>query len=107
VRPPSGDKLHRCLVVIAEDDPVAPPEAVARALDVLGIPRAHVRRLVGSGHFPQGEQRQNPGWTQRNVNDLVNCIGSMLRASSEGTPMPTEVASTIDGSSERTVTQKS
>jgi pimeloyl-ACP methyl ester carboxylesterase len=99
-RPPEGEKLQRCLVVVAEDDPVAPPEMIEHALDALKIPRTHVRRLTGSGHFPQGEQKDHPGWTNRNVVDLVNCIGSMLRASSEGTPMPTQVASTMMGSTE-------
>jgi hypothetical protein len=99
-RPPASGQLSRCLVVIAEDDPVAPPDEVARALAQLGIPPTHVRRLVGSGHFPQAGRRAHPGWTQRNLSDLVSCIGSMLRASSEGTPLPTEVASTLVGSTD-------
>jgi len=36
-----------------------------------------------------------------NVADLVSCAGSMLRASSEGTPSPTQVASTMMGSDEQ------
>jgi serine/threonine-protein kinase len=96
--PAAGDQLQRCLVAIADVDPVAPAEILEPALDALGFPRTHVRRLVATGgHFPHGEQDAHPEWTLRNVADLTACINAMLRASSEGTPMPTEVASTIHG----------
>jgi serine/threonine-protein kinase len=96
--PAAGDQLQRCLVAISDSDPVAPARILEPALDALGFPRTHVRRLVATGgHFPHAEQSDHPEWTLRNVADLTACIGDMLRASSEGTPMPTEVASTIHG----------
>jgi len=96
--PAAGDQLQRCLVAISDSDPVAPARILEPALDALGFPRTHVRHLVATGgHFPHAEQSDHPEWTLRNVADLTACIGAMLRASSEGTPMPTEVASTIHG----------
>jgi hypothetical protein len=96
--PAAGDQLQRCLVAIADVDPVAPAEILLPALDALGFPRTHIRHLVATGgHFPHAEQDAHPEWTLRNVADLTACINAMLRASSEGTPMPTEVASTIHG----------
>jgi hypothetical protein len=99
--PATGDQLQRCMVLIGDNDPVAPARILEPALDALGFPRTHVRRLAATGgHFPHAEQEQHPEWTLRNVADLTAWIGAMLRASSEGTPMPTEVASTIIGSSD-------
>jgi serine/threonine protein kinase len=99
--PAKGDQLHRCMVLLGENDPVAPARILEPALDELGFPRTHIRRLTTTGgHFPHAEQRMHPEWTMRNVADLVACIGAMLRASSEGTPHPTEVASTMIGSSD-------
>jgi len=99
--PAQGDQLQRCMVVIADHDPVAPARILVPALDALGFPRTHIRHIVATGgHFPHGEQSDHPEWTLRNVADLAGCVGSMLRASSEGTPMPTEVASTIIGSTD-------
>jgi len=96
--PAVGDQLQRCLVAIGDMDPVAPAKILEPALDAMGFPRTHVRRLVATGgHMPHAEQDDHPEWTLRNVADLTACIGAMLRASSEGTPMPTEVASTIHG----------
>ena len=100
-RPAAGDQLQRCLVVIADDDPVAPARILGPALDALGFPRTHVRRLVSAGgHFPHAQQADHPEWTLRNIADLAACVGAMLRASSEGTPLPTVVASTIIGSTD-------
>jgi len=97
--PAAGDRLQRCMVLIAEHDPVAPAKIMEPALDALGFPRTHIRRLVTTGgHFPHAEQSMHPEWTLRNVADLTAAIGAMLRASSEGTPMATEVASTVGGS---------
>jgi hypothetical protein len=96
--PAKGDQLQRCLVAIGDMDPVAPAKILQPALDAMGFPRTHVRHLVATGgHMPYAEQDDHPEWTMRNVADLTACIGAMLRASSEGTPMPTEVASTIHG----------
>jgi hypothetical protein len=95
--PAKGDQLQRCLVLIGENDPVAPARILEPALDQLGFPRTHIRRLASTGgHFPHAEQTMHPEWTLRNVADLTASIGAMLRASSEGTPHPTEVASTLD-----------
>src|SRR5262249_30455178 len=50
--PAAGDQLQRCMAVIADDDPVAPARILEPALDALGFPRTHVRRLVATGgHF--------------------------------------------------------
>jgi len=99
--PAKGDELQRCMVLIGDNDPVAPARILEPALDALGFPRTHVRRLTTTGgHFPHAEQTLHPEWTMRNVADLTACIGAMLRASSEGSPMPTVVASTIIGSSD-------
>jgi hypothetical protein len=99
--PAKGDQLQRCMVLIGENDPVAPARILEPALDALGFPRTHVRRLATTGgHFPHAEQTMHPEWTMRNVADLTVWISAMLRASSEGTPMPTEVASTLIGSSD-------
>jgi hypothetical protein len=99
--PATGDQLQRCMVLIGDNDPVAPARILEPALDALGFPRTHVRRLATTGgHFPHAEQALHPEWTMRNVADLTACIGAMLRASSEGSPMPTVVASTLIGSSE-------
>ena len=94
--PARGDQLQRCMVVIADDDPVAPARILMPALDELGFPRTHVRRLVATGgHFPHAEQLDRPKWTLRNVADLAACVGSMLRASAEGAPFPTEMSPTL------------
>ncbi|HXU74852.1 MAG TPA: alpha/beta fold hydrolase [Polyangia bacterium] len=99
--PAAGDQLQRCLVAIADVDPVAPARILEPALDALGFPRTHIRHLVATGgHFPHAEQDDHPEWTLRNVADLAACVNAMLRASSEGTPMPTEVASTMIGSTD-------
>ena len=99
--PAKGDELQRCIVLIGDQDPVAPARILEPALDALGFPRTHVRRMATTGgHFPHAEQTVHPEWTMRNVADLTACIGAMLRASSEGTPMPTVVASTLIGSSD-------
>jgi hypothetical protein len=77
---------------------VAPAEILLPTLDALSFPRTHIRHLMATDrHFPHAEQDAHPEWTLRNVADLTACINAMLRASSEGTPMPTEVASTIHG----------
>jgi serine/threonine-protein kinase len=90
--PAAGDQLQRCMVLIAEHDPVAPARILEPALDALGFPRTHVRRLATTGgHFPHAEQAMHPEWTLRNVADLTAAIGNMLRASSEGTKVATEV----------------
>jgi pimeloyl-ACP methyl ester carboxylesterase len=71
------------MVLIGDNDPVAPARILEPALDALGSPRTHVRKLVTTGgHFPHAEQALHPEWTMRNVADLTACIGSMLRASS-------------------------
>jgi hypothetical protein len=60
-----------------------------RAIGRLGHP--HIVALFDVG----------PDWlATAYVADLAACIGAMLRASSEGTPLPTEVASTLIGSTD-------
>jgi serine/threonine-protein kinase len=94
--PARGDDLQRCMVLVSDDDPVARAHVLEPALDRMGFPRTHVRKLTATaGHMPYAEQLLHPEHTQRNLADIVSCISSMLRSSSEGSPTPTEVASTM------------
>ena len=100
-RPAPGDQLQRCMVLVSDSDPVARASVLEPALERMQIPRTHVRKLSATGgHTPHAEQLRFPERTQRSVADIVACISSMLRSSSEGSPLPTEMASTISGSAE-------
>lgn len=97
-RPAPGDGLQRCVVLISDSDPVARASVLEPALQRMQIPRTHIRRLTTTGgHLPHAEQLAHPERTQRSVADIVACISSMLRSSSEGAPTPTEIASTVTG----------
>jgi len=94
-RPEPDDRLDRCLVVVCDDDHVAPPERVLAALDAVGLPRRSVRRVAAGGHNPHFELRDHPEWTLRNVDALTRVVESMLLSAREGNPSSTVLASTI------------
>ena len=75
--PAKGDQLQRCMVLIGDEDPVAP----ARILDA-GARRArlsaHARAPARRHRRPLSARRADghPEWTLRNVADLTAWIGS-------------------------------
>jgi pimeloyl-ACP methyl ester carboxylesterase len=101
-KPATRDQLARCIVVLSENDPVAPIERMTAALRNLGFPDHQVHRLVAEGHLPHGEASMHPEWTQRNIVELTAIIDQLLVAAREGTMLPTQVASTMmsDGTSD-------
>jgi len=100
-RPASTDQLARCMVVLSENDPVAPMPRMLRALEKLEFPDHQIHRLVAQGHLPHGHTAINPEWTQRNIIELTAIIDQLLVAAREGSVLPTQVASTLmsDGTS--------
>jgi len=94
-RPEPTDRLDRCLVVVCDDDHVAPPARVLAAIDAVGLPRRSVHRVVTGGHNPHFELEDHPEWTLRNVDTLTRVVESMLLSAREGNPSSTVVASTV------------
>ncbi len=94
-RPASADGLHRCLVLVGEDDPLAPPARTLDALTFSGLPAATVEHLIGNGHYPHADNDRRPERTGRNVADLARYVETMLTTSREGSPLSTLVASTL------------
>jgi hypothetical protein len=106
-KPAPRDQLSRCIVVLSENDPVAPMERMTSALRKLGFPDHQIHRLVAEGHLPHGETAMHPEWTQRNIIELTAIIDQLLVAAREGTMLPTQVASTLmsDGTSMESTSQ--
>ncbi|HUS32614.1 MAG TPA: alpha/beta fold hydrolase [Kofleriaceae bacterium] len=100
-RPAPSTELARCVVVLSENDPVAPMQRMLRALAELEFPEHQIHRLVSQGHLPHGQTAINPEWTQRNIVELAAIIDQLLVAAREGSVLPTQVASTLmsDGTS--------
>ncbi len=94
-RPEPADRLDRCAIVVAKDDPVAPEAEVLETLDALGFPRRSVHRITGSGHVPHMESDEHPEWTLRNFDELARIAESMLMSAREGAPSSTVIASTV------------
>ncbi len=94
-RPAPGDRLERCAICVGNDDPLAPEARVLAAIERLGLPARSVYRMASGGHNPYAEDAAFPGWTARNVDDIARVIDSMLVSSRDGTPLSTEVASTV------------
>ena len=88
-------ELRRCLVIVGDDDPLAPPDRTIAILAARGFPADSVRRLSGNGHHPHYENPEHPELTARCVGDIVRFIDAMLLSSREGSPLTTEVASTL------------
>jgi len=99
-RPAPHAQVQRCLVVLSENDPIAPLDRMQRAIERLGFPASNVYRMVADGHLPHGQTVAHPEWTRRNVSELVALIDHLLVTAREGTVLPTRLASTIitDGS---------
>jgi predicted alpha/beta hydrolase family esterase len=100
-RSATPDQLARCVVVLSENDPVAPIDRTLGALGRIGLPEHQIHRLVAEGHVPHGQAAIHPEWTRRNIIELVAIIDHLLVAAREGSVLPTQVASTLlsDGSS--------
>jgi serine/threonine-protein kinase len=100
-KPAPREQLARCMIVLSENDPVAPIERMIAALRRIEYPEHQIHRLVAEGHMPHGQTAAHPEWTQRNIIELTMIIDHLLVAAREGTVLPTQVASTLmsDGSS--------
>lgn len=100
-RPAPHAQMQRCVVVLSENDPIAPLDRMQRALKLLNFPDSNVYRMIANGHLPHGETVAHPEWTRRNIAELVALIDHMLVTAREGTVLPTRLASTLvtDGSS--------
>jgi hypothetical protein len=85
----------RCLVLVGDDDPVAPAKTVLATLAALDFPIERVEHLIGAAHMPHVEHRDEPEITARNIEELSRHVESMLSASREGTPLSTAIASTV------------
>ena len=77
-RPPIGNELRRCKIVVAHDDPIVPRAAVEQAVADLGFDRANLHWALDRDHFPHLPKRDNPEWTARNLDQLSSVIGTML-----------------------------
>ncbi|MBI3204434.1 MAG: protein kinase [Myxococcales bacterium] len=99
-RPERGDRLDRCAIVVAKDDPVAPERQVLETLDGLGFPRRSVHKVSGPGHAPHLEHADHPEWTLRAFDELARITELMLMSAREGSPSSTVMASTVIASSD-------
>jgi pimeloyl-ACP methyl ester carboxylesterase len=94
-RPETSDRLDRCAIVVAQDDPLTPAWRALDALDKLGFPRRSIHHIASGGHTPHMEHEEHPEWTLRNVDDLARIVESMMVSAREGSPSSTVLESTV------------
>jgi pimeloyl-ACP methyl ester carboxylesterase len=94
-RPAPVEGLERCLVLIGDDDPIAPAARMMKSLADAGYSLDTIEHLVGNGHYPQCEHGEAPERTARNVGDIAHFVDTMLMSSREGSPLTTQIASTL------------
>ena len=94
-RPVKLGLASRCLVLVGDDDPVAPAKAILARLATMDFPIEQVEHLIGAAHMPHLERLNAPEITARNIDELAGHVESMLSSSREGTPLSTAIASTV------------
>jgi pimeloyl-ACP methyl ester carboxylesterase len=94
-RPVKLGAESRCLVLVGDDDPVAPAKAILARLATLDFPLEQIEHLIGAAHMPHLERLNAPEITARNIDELARHVESMLSSSREGTPLSTAIASTV------------
>jgi serine/threonine-protein kinase len=90
-RPPQIDARERLALVVTPDDPYSPEPMVTRALAELGIAEKSVQRLAaGGGHYPHLSLRQMPERANRDVDQFVGLIDTVLESTRSSTASSTE-----------------
>jgi len=84
-RPISGTHLRRMKVLVAYDDPLVPRPTVEMVMKDTGFDRSNLHWALDKHHWPQLSKLDNPGWTRRNFDQLLNLIDCLLLDSSLNT----------------------